>query len=120
MTPNPDTHETTASQRSAPPAGSAVRLVVTGNPLTTGASERMATKIQRLGIMRQRHCCCPKCGNQVEASDGFPIIKPKYRYSVACQSCDEMVFGHTVESVCRQWVNLYPQNEKSPDAGATE
>lgn len=36
MTPNPDTHETTESQRSAPPAGSAWVDPITRKPELTG------------------------------------------------------------------------------------
>lgn len=90
--------------------GSPSSLMVDGCPMVEGSAKAMSDEIARLGIMRQKHCACHACGKQVSASDGYPIIKEKYRYSIQCDSCDEIVYGHSVDSVCRQWVALYPEN----------
>jgi hypothetical protein len=70
--------------------------------------------------MRQRHCLCFKCGGRVIATDGYPIIKPKYRYSINCDSCDEGVYGHSVESICNEWVSFYEENDKEHSTPITK
>jgi hypothetical protein len=85
-------------------------LIVDGCPMVEGSAKAMSDEISRLGIMRRKHCSCHACGKQVRAADGYPIIKEKYRYSIQCDSCDEIVYGHSVDSVCKQWVALYPEN----------
>jgi len=87
-------------------------LLVDGCPMVENSAKAMSDEIARLGIIRQKHCACHACGKQVSASDGYPIIKEKYRYSIQCDSCDETVYGHSVDSVCKQWVALYPENSE--------
>ena len=68
-------------------------------PLWRRSVQRM---VSRAGGITQK--TCPKCGGRVVLSDGYPSIKPQYRYMIACDEHDcEAVCGPTVRAVVKMW-----------------
>ncbi len=104
------TGEMTEERRNEP-CPSATPLRVSSGPLNVGGAKRLAKLIKRYGILKSGSC--HECGAQLEANDAHMIAKDRYRYSIGCNYCDNLVMARSVRQMLLGWQEEVENSEEN-------